>query len=490
MSNFCITLPLKTEKFQEDKLNKRFEIGRKIYNSLANIVEKKYNQMIKTKEYRNIKLELNQIYKSKDTEKIKETKELCKKLNEIYKMHGFSEYEFHKLVSPIQRTFKKNIDSHTAQKIASSLWKAYQKLIFGDGEKVYYKKFDTLTSLEGKNNKAGIRFKDEIIYWNNLELKVIIDNKNLYEVQAFQNQICYNRIIRKFIRGRYKFYVQIVFKGVPPRKINKETGLFKNNIGKGDVGLDIGTQTIAICSEEKVRLYELCDKVQKQEDIKRKILRKMDRSKRKTNPESFNENGTYKKGVKWKYSKKYLKHKAKLKEIYRKQADIRKLQHEILANEIIKLGNNIYVETMNFKGLQKKVKKTDKNEKGKYKKKKRFGKSIANKAPAMLLEIIGRKLSYEDLKLEKIDTKKVKASQYNHIEKEYKKKKLSERLTEIKGLKVQRDMYSAFLIMNVNEDLESINDKKCENRFDKFIKLHDKEINRLKLNKNLSSMGI
>ncbi|ONI46311.1 hypothetical protein AN641_01705 [Candidatus Epulonipiscioides gigas] len=97
---------------------------------------------------------------------------------------------------------------------------------------------------------------------------------------------------------------------------------------------------------------------------------------------------------------------------------------------------------------------------------------------------------FENLKLKKIDTKKVKASQYNHIEKEYKKKKLSERLTQIEGLKVQRDMYSAFLIMNVNEDLESINDKKCENRFDKFVKLHDKEINRLKLNKNLSSMGI
>ena len=31
MANFIVEFPLKTEKYQEDILNKRFEIGRKIY---------------------------------------------------------------------------------------------------------------------------------------------------------------------------------------------------------------------------------------------------------------------------------------------------------------------------------------------------------------------------------------------------------------------------------------------------------------------------
>ena len=34
IANFVVEFPLKTEKYQEDILNKRFEIGRKIYNSL------------------------------------------------------------------------------------------------------------------------------------------------------------------------------------------------------------------------------------------------------------------------------------------------------------------------------------------------------------------------------------------------------------------------------------------------------------------------
>lgn len=51
-------------------------------------------------------------------------------------------------------------------------------------------------------------------------------------------------------------------------------------------------------------------------------------------------------------------------------------------------------------------------------------------------------------------------------------------------------MYSAFLIMNIDNDLKNFDINKCNERFDNFKKLHDKEINRLKGHKNLSSMAI
>ena len=38
MTNFIVQFPLKTEKYQEDIFDKRFEIGRQIYNSLVNVV--------------------------------------------------------------------------------------------------------------------------------------------------------------------------------------------------------------------------------------------------------------------------------------------------------------------------------------------------------------------------------------------------------------------------------------------------------------------
>lgn len=66
MTNFIVQFPLKTEKYQEDILDKRFEIGRKIYNSLVNVTQKRYKEMIKTKQYRNL---LNSLSNDKTKDK-------------------------------------------------------------------------------------------------------------------------------------------------------------------------------------------------------------------------------------------------------------------------------------------------------------------------------------------------------------------------------------------------------------------------------------
>lgn len=486
MSNFIVEFPLKTEKYQEDVLNKRFKVGRYIYNSLVNVTQKRYKEMIKTKKYRNLISVL--------TENKKSNKEIWKQINDIRKQYGMSEYSFHEDVKQMQNHFKDNIDSFTAQKIATQLWKSYDKLFYGNGNKIYYKRHGELNALEGKSNRTGIRFKDNTILWNGLKIPVVIDYDNDYEYQAMQSKICYNRIIRKYISNKYKYYVQIVFKGNPPIKLIAETGEIKHYMGTGDVGLDIGTRTIAISSQSDVKILELADRIQNIEDQKKKLLRKIDRSRRATNPENYNEDGTIKKHgnkkVLWNQSNHCIKYQNELKELYRKQADIRKYQHECLANYIISLGNKVYVEKMNFAGLQKRAKKTEKNDKGRFKRKKRFGKSLANKAPSMLLTIIDRKLRYYGEKLIEINTSEARASQFNHFDGTYKKKSLSQRWNDFDGLKIQRDMYSAFLIMNINDNLKSFNIDKCNERFENFYRLHNLEVERLKGKKNLSSIAI
>lgn len=486
MANFVVQFPLKTEKYQEDILNKRFEIGRKIYNSLVTISQKRYKEMIKTKKYRNLMSML--------TGNKKPDKPIWKSIDVMRKEYGLTEYSLHADIKKVQKYFKKNIDSFTAQKIATTLWKSYDKLFYGNGKRVYYKKYGELNSLEGKSNSTGIRLINNVFVWNGLKIPVVIDWNNPYEYQAMQSDIAYCRIIRKFIRNKYKFYVQVVFKGTPPVKFNQETGEIKHSIGNGDVGLDIGTSTIAVASKSDVKLMILADKVQNIEDERRRLIRKMDRSRRATNPDNYNEDRTIKeqgnKKVIWNKSNHYIKYQNLVKELYRKQADIRKYQHECLANYIVSLGNNIFVEKMNFSGLQKKVSKTEKNENGKFKKKKRFGKSLANRAPAMLLSIINRKLSYYNSQLIEINTFKAKASQFNHIMGEYHKKSLSQRWNDFGDFKIQRDLYSAFLIMNISDDLETFDIDKCNDRFENFRKLHDIEIERIKTIPTLSSMGI
>ena len=486
VANFIVQFPLRTEKYQEDILNKRFEIGRKIYNSLVTVSQKRYKEMIKMRKYRNLMSML--------TGNKKSDKPILKQIDQIRKEYGLTEYSLHADVKEMQKHFKKNVDSFTAQKIATTLWKSYDKLFYGNGKRVYYKKYGDMNSLEGKSNSTGIRLVDEHLIWNGLNIPVVIDWNNPYEYQAMQSEISYCRIIRKFVRNKYKFYVQVVFKGTPPTKFNKETGEIKHSLGEGDVGLDIGTSTIAISSNTDVKLLILADKVQNIEDEKRRLSRKMERSRRATNPENYNEDGTIKKQgskkVIWNKSNHYVKYQNQLKELYRKQADVRKYQHECLANYIVSLGRNIYIEQMNFAGLQKKAAKTEKNDSGKFKRKKRFGKSLANRAPAMLMTIINRKLACYELELIEINTFKAKASQFNHMTDEYHKKSLSQRWNDLNGIKIQRDLYSAFLIMNISDDLESFDIEKCNDRFDNFKMLHDIEIQRLSSTAILSSMGI
>lgn len=486
MANFVVQFPLRTEKYQEDILNKRFEIGRKIYNSLVTVSQKRYKEMIKTKKYRNLMLML--------TGNKKSDKLIWKRIGQMRKEYGLTEYSLHTDVKEMQKHFKKNIDSFTAQKIATTLWKSYDKLFYGNGKRVYYKRYGDMNSLEGKSNSTGIRLVNEHIVWNGLNIPIVIDWNNPYEYQAMQSEISYCRIVRKFVRNKYKFYIQVVFKGTPPTKFNKGTGEIKHSLGEGDVGLDIGTSTIAISSNTDVKLLILADKVQNIEDEERCLLRKMDRSRRATNHNNYNEDGTIKKQgnkkIIWNKSNHYVKYQSQLKELYRKQADVRKYQHECLANYIISLGNKVYVEKMNFAGLQKKVVKTEKNDSGKFKRKKRFGKSLANRAPAMLMTIINRKLTYYGLELIEINTFKAKASQFNHVTGEYHKKSLFQRWNDLNGTRIQRDLYSAFLIMNISDDLESFDIKKCNGRFDNFKILHDMEIQRLNHTYTLSSMGV
>ncbi len=426
------------------------------------------------------------------------------KFKDLNKKYKLTEYSLHDYVRPMQHRFKENIDSFTTQKIATRCFDAFQKFMLHQSDRVYFKKHNEMNSVEGKSNTSGIRFKNNKLLWNGLEIDIIIDKNDLYAQEALAlDKIKYCRILRKLIRGEYKFYIQLVMDGIHPSKINKETGEIKNSIGTGNVGIDIGIQTIAISSKNEVKLLELCPEIDSIETQKLILQRKLDRQRRVNNPDNYNEDGTIKNGIVvkgkrqkliWIKSKKYIKTQNKLAEEYRKQACIRKQSHEKLANYIMSLGDRVLVEDMNYKGLQarSKSKKTEKNKNGKFKRKKRFGKSLANKAPSMFLTILDNKLNWHNKELLRIDTTKVKASQYNHTTNEYNKKELSERWNNFHGFKIQRDMYSSFLIMNVKDNLREIDRNLCFKEFDNFKTLHDREIERLKNNKNkkISSMGI
>lgn len=474
MANYTLTLGLKTELWQEHILEKRLNIARMIYNSCLGEILKRNSKMVNSFEYKEIKH--------------LDKKEQTKKYQELNQKYLISKFELNKFVKTMTQKFKQNIGSQMGQELAERAFATYEKLRYGKAKKVYFKSDGDFYSVREKGNITGLRFfkEDNCISWLGLKIPVIIKKNDKYAQSCFLDKLLYCRLLKRVINGKNKYYVQITFEGIPPNK---------HNVGDdNEIGLDIGISTIAIVSDKNVRLKILAENIEIDEREKIKLQRKLDRQRRSNNPNKYNADGTIntKNKEKWKKSQSYVKTQLKLANLQRKIADKRKQAHHILANSILEIGTIVKVENMSFTGLQKRSKKTEISEKtGKTKKKKRFGKTLLNRAPALLIEIIDRKLGYVGKNIIKINTFKVKASQLNHSTNEYEKKALSKRWVEISGNKIQRDLYSAFLIKNVKDNLEEVDIEKAEKGFKNFVKLHNEEIKRLKESgiKTLSCMG-
>ena len=231
--NFVLTLKLDTEKYQEDILDKRLDIGRRIYNACLNELGKRYRLMVESKEYQ----------KAIKIPKDDESRNLA--LQDLNKKYRLSEYSLHDFVKPMQHHFKKNLDSLTVQKIATRCFEAFKGQIYHTAKKIHFKKYGEWHSLEGKNNDSGLKFRDNtLVVWNGQSIKVLINPKDGYAQMSLLRKIKYCRILKKGI----KYYLQLVLEGFPPVKINKN-GEFRHKAGSSKVGIDIGPQTAGISSK-------------------------------------------------------------------------------------------------------------------------------------------------------------------------------------------------------------------------------------------------
>jgi putative transposase len=477
---YVLTLPLKVETWQEHILEKRLNIGRTIYNACLGEAWRRYKYMIRNPRY----------WAAVRMAKGKERNQLFTQLKE---QHSVRKFDLNRYVQEMGRKFKRNIGSQMARNIAERAFRAVEKVMYGNGKKVHFCSVGQFLSLEEKTNKTGFRYfsENKRMEWLGLVLTVRMKDQDEYAYLALQDNIKYCRLLKKVIRGKNRYFVQFALEGFPPKKRNQNFSKDEN----ARVGLDIGTSTLAIASEKEVKLLELAEGLSVEERKKRILQRKLDRMRRANNPNKFNDDGTINQlnREKWIHSENYKKTRKELAEMSRKATDKRRLAHNQLANHILTLGLDIRVETMNFKGLQAKSKKTEVSEKtGRFKRKKRFGKSLANRAPSMLLSIIDNKLKYCGLSLKRIDTAKVKASQFEHFTQTYVKKKLSKRWNHFEQGDVQRDLYSAFLIMNTKDNLHEVDVGRANKMWNNFFNKHEQEMERIKqLNKKqLSSIGL
>lgn len=521
---FMLTLPLEYEAWERHKLDVLFQCYNNVKNALISKKLKQLKQLERDKLYITNKTELKEVYTElnhlKDCKadkadikalEIRKT-ELCDARNELIDKYGLSPGSFEKDIHLLQHHYC-IVMTHEIANIAVDVKKEFEAYLYKNGKEIKFSAINEFRTITGKTNKGLTCFCKEGYVTvgrkkNPLTLGVKFSrtDKYKYEEQALRRNIHFCKLVRRPVDDGWQYFVQIAFGGTPPVKIDPDTGEVKNYIGEGNTGIDIGTQTVAVVSDTKAALTVLAENIEDVHKELRRVSRAIDRCRRANNPDMFYSDGriiplnklskdmiTGRGKRKWIKSKRQLSLERKRRALCFRESYQRILAHNKLANELVCTGNTFYVETMNFRALAKKTKEDKTDDKGKHKSKKRFGKSISHKAPATFINILKNKVESHGGKFIEIDTWNAKASQYDHSTQAYNKKKLGRRWhTLINGDKIQRDLYSAFLIQHTNSTYDGFIQDQLEKDYGNFKVLHDNVIYELIHNNDVlpSSMGI
>jgi transposase len=429
MSSFVHEIPLKTTPHDIAVLDTRIDTARQLYNACLQESLRRLGLMRESKQYRFART-------------LPKGKPRNKAFKDIRERHQSQEYSLHAFAAETKNAcwIGDHLDSNTVQKIASRAFDATEKYAYGKRGRPRFKRFGWLNSVEGKNNKSGIRWRDGRVVWSGLELHPRFDLKDKHgvEAHALSCKVKYLRLVKRIEAGITRWSVQLVLGGTPHQKD-------KNIIPIATVGLDIGPSTIAAVSDSDASLDQFCDEViHPWEQIKTE-QRLQDRSRRKTNPANYKADGSVIKGSrKWHRSNRYKKRQDKIAELQRVLAATRKNQHGRMANKILAQGNQIKTEKLSYKSFQK-----------------NFGRSVSVRAPGMFVTLLTRKAENAGGSVEPIKTRNTKLSQ-TCICGSVVKKPLSQRMHSCKicGTESQRDLFSAYLAKHCTSDQLDISQAK------------------------------
>ena len=276
------------------------------------------------------------------------------------------------------------------------------------------------------------------ILWGGLNLSVRRDQFSPAELHTLGCKRLYCRVVRhpsgrSLPRSPWRYAVQLVVEGKPH--------VHQPRAQSGVVGIDFGPGTVACVfldteKNAKPQIVHLAQEVEVDEAAIRRSGRKLDRSIRAANPDSFDAAGRCIRRPK-KRSRRYIREKNRQRRREARAARHRRNCHGRDTNQILAHATHVKIEdhgAQGFAGL--------------------WGKSVGRKAPGLFVSELNRKALDVGGSVTRINCRKAKLSQFDHLTQACHKKPLSQRyhaLGDGSGF-VQRDLYSAFLAAHCSKD--------------------------------------
>ena len=433
-TTFLLELPLRVDAGQARRLHAHLEVARCFYNAMLGEAKKRLNQVRSAPAWQ----EARGMARSQKQER-------RQAFSLVRHQYGFSEYAMHDYAKATRKSWiADHIDSTMAQTLATRAFQAVNKVCLGQANTVRFRsKGRGIDSVEGKRNDTGMRFLLQApeegssgwLVWGADRILALIDWHDPVVCHGLKQRLKFARLVRRKAsspqaRGAdsegNRYCVQLVLEGSAYQKP-------RNTVGTDTIGVDIGPSSLAIVSQQgHVQLKTFCEELKPNAGAKRRLARKMERQRRANNSQNYDDKGRVKQGrLTWKESQQYKATRRRYATAERKLAAYRKGLHGKLVNDLLRVGKTIQIEKTSFRGWQK-----------------RFGKSVALRAPGLFYEHVKRIVAKTGGTLREVSTYTTKFSQYCHGCRTYRKKPLSQRwhICACGIGPVQRDLYSAFLL--------------------------------------------
>lgn len=233
-----IRFKLETTTYDEQVIEKRFHALSHVHNVMVRHAKKLLKQLRFHKEYQDLRDQYIALGKKQElsTAEAKQKKQLSAAMQKIRGGMGLSDAGFQAYLKVCGRQFSKCLSSQQVQKEASRVWASTQKVLFGDGKDIHFKKYMDFDTISGKTNTNGVKFdKDTLsISWLGLTIPCRPPKKAAdaaYTAESLAHKVSYCEVVRKMFPNGWHYYVIVYLDGDAPAKHKRPGDAAKNRMG-------------------------------------------------------------------------------------------------------------------------------------------------------------------------------------------------------------------------------------------------------------------